>query len=423
MSRDSILGWILTVLVVISLFLSFSIWSQVPGNFSAFKISHDDNKVDPIQTVGPDKILVYFGNSFSTLLKPSAPLFEKSWSIARELLRAGSNLSPEPIGNISRENYKRTKGMEVFFPTPLPANFLKQLFNIEAGDFSSLDGKFINSFLLLDEGELSVYLVDTEDLLYKIGKGSKTQDLNVIIRQIDKSDPPLYANLTADVNIKVVGDVYVSLSPYELPVYALKREQTSEEQIATKFFPDFSITRRIQERDGTVIYTDGQQGLRFYDDGSFEYNIPVSRDARKTQGFYESFITAIDFIAGHGGFPADAYLASYEESSGPSGQTFVFKFRISANGFKIINTDDFINITVEGGQVKNYYRNPSFSTKQIGILDLMTPVEALNTAVSTKNIKVVSDVHPAYVVEDEELKPVWVVETSGMEVIIHSLSE
>jgi hypothetical protein len=53
----------------------------------------------------------------------------------------------------------------------------------------------------------------------------------------------------------------------------------------------------------------------------------------------------------------------------------------------------------------------------------MTPVEALNTAVSTKNIKVVSDVHPAYVVEDEELKPVWVVETSGMEVIIHSLSE
>ena len=93
MSRDSILGWILTVLVVISLFLSFSIWSQVPGNFSAFKISHDDNKVDPIQTVGPDKILVYFGNSFSTLLKPSAPLFEKSWSIARELLRAGSNLA------------------------------------------------------------------------------------------------------------------------------------------------------------------------------------------------------------------------------------------------------------------------------------------------------------------------------------------
>ena len=133
MSRDSILGWILTVLVVISLFLSFSIWSQVPGNFSAFKISHDDNKVDPIQTVGPDKILVYFGNSFSTLLKPSAPLFEKSWSIARELLRAGSNLSPEPIGNISRENISRQRAMEGFLPKQIQDIFLRKIFNLEDG--------------------------------------------------------------------------------------------------------------------------------------------------------------------------------------------------------------------------------------------------------------------------------------------------
>lgn len=53
----------------------------------------------------------------------------------------------------------------------------------------------------------------------------------------------------------------------------------------------------------------------------------------------------------------------------------------------------------------------------------MTPVEALNTAVSTKNIKVINDVYPGYVIQDEELKPVWVVETAGMEVIIQNLSE
>lgn len=423
MTRDSILGWTLIMLVVISLFLSFTIWSQVPGNFSALRMIDDNKKVDPTLTVSPEKILVYLGNSFSTILKPSSPLYDKTWSIAKELLRTQSNASPELIGNIDRDDFKRIKGLEMFFPTPLPANFLKQLFNIEIGDFSLLDGKLINSFLLVNNEELSVYLVDSEDFLYKIGKGSNQQDLNRIIKEIDSSDHPLYAGLTADVNFKVVGDVYISLSPYELPVYSLKQEQISEEQIASKFFPDFSITRRIQERDGTVIYTDGQQGLRFYDDGAFEYNMPVSKDTKRAQSLNEGFNTAIDFIATHGGLPTDAYLASYEEINGPSGPIYIFKFKICANGFKIINTDDFINITVDGNQVKNYYRAPSFTIKQTGILDLMTPVEALNTAVSTKNIKVINDVFPAYIEEDGELKPVWVVETNGMEVIIHSPSE
>jgi len=384
---------------------------------------NDDKKVDPTLAVSPEKILVYLGNSFSTILKPSSPLFEKTWRISKELLTTHSNASPELLGNINRESFTRIKGLEMFFPTPLPAHFIKQLFNISNGDSSLLDGKLIKSFLLIDDGQLSVYLVDSEDFFYKIGKSADSQDLSNIIKEIDSSNPPLYAGLTADVNLKVIGDVYVSLSPYELPTYTLRREQISEEQIASKFFPDFSITRRIQERDGTVIYTDGQQGLRFYNDGAFEYNMPVSKETRKSQTFYDSFNTAIDFIATHGGWPQGAYLESYEEISEPSGTAYIFKFKIRVNGFKVINMGDFVNVTVEGNQVKNYYRKPSFSTKQSGILDLMAPVEALNTAVSTKNIKIINDVYPGYTVENEELKPVWVVETNGIEVIIHSPSE
>lgn len=422
MSRDSVLGWTLIVLVVISLFLSFTIWSQVPGNFSVLKMAYEDNKVDPTLLVKPEKILVYLGNSFHTILKPTSPFYDKSWSISKELLRAHSNASPELVGKISRDNFMRIKGLEVFFPTPLPANLLKQLFNIESGDFSLLDGKLIDSFILVDDGQLSVYLVDSEKSLYKIGKDSK-RNLNSIIKEIEESNPPLYAGLTADVNLKVVGDVYVSLAPYELPMYSLKEEQIQEEQIASKFFPDFSITRRIQERDGTVIYTDGQQGLRFYGSGAFEYNMPVPKEAKKAQSFYESFVTAVDFVATHGGWPKDAYLSSYSEIKGASGPAHIFKFKIGVNGFKVVNGDDLISVTVEGNQVKNYYRNQSFSIKQIGILDLMTPVEALNTAVATKNIKAIEDIYPAYIEEQDELKPVWIVETEGMEVIIHSPSE
>lgn len=300
---------------------------------------------------------------------------------------------------------------------------MKQLFNISSGDTSHLDGKLIKSFSLIDDGELLVYLVDSDGCFYKIGKSSNTEELSSLIKEINDSNPPLFASLTADVNLKVIGDVYVSLLAYELPVYSLKREPISEEHLAPKFFADFSVTRRIEEKDGTVIYTDGQQGLRVYDDGAIEYNLPVSREQRKTQSLYEAFKTAIDFVATHGGWPEGAYLASYEVQSGSSCPTYFFRFKIRVNGFKVINFNDYMSIAVEGGQVKNYYRNVPLLTRQEGIRDLMTPVEALNTAVSTKNIKVINDVYPGYVIQDEELKPVWVVETAGMEVIIQNLSE
>lgn len=423
MSRDSILGWTLIVLVVISLFLSFTIWSRVPGHISATRMIQDEKKADPALAVSPEKILVYLGNSFNTMLKTSSPQYDETWNFYKKFLASQWIINPEPMENINREYFTHKKGLEMFFPAPLPAPFLKQLFNISTQDTSLLDGKLILSVLLVDDGELSGYLTDSDGSFYRIGKGGNTGELNNIIKQINDSNPPLYAGLTADVNLKVKGDVYVSLLPYELPVYSLKSEPISEEHIAAKFFEDFSVTRRIEERDGTVIYTDGQQGLRIYDDGAIEYNLPVSREQRKSQSLYEAFKTAIDFIAAHGGWPKGAYLSSYEIKNASSGPAYSFRFKIRVNGFRIVNLNDYMNVTVEGSQVKNYYRNAPLSTKQEGILDLMTPVEALNTGVSTKNLKVINDVYPGYMIEDEELKPVWVVETAGMEVIIHNLSE
>ncbi|HHV18717.1 MAG TPA: hypothetical protein GXZ27_07650 [Thermoanaerobacterales bacterium] len=423
MSKDSILGWTLILLVVISLFLSFTIWSRVPGHLSVARMIQSEKKVDPTLVVSPEKILIYLGNSFNTMLKTSSPLYDKTWNLSRKLLASQWTISSEPMENINREYFTHRKGMEMFFPTPLPAPFLKQLLNISAWDTSLLDGKLIYSILLIDDDELLCYLTDSDGCFYRLGKSDSTEELSSLIKEINDSNPPLYANLTADVNLKVIGDVYVSLLSYELPVYSMKRESISEERLASNFFTDFSVIRRIEERDGTIIYTDGQQGLRIYDNGAIEYNLPVSREQRKNQSLYEAFKTAIDFVAAHGGWPKDAYLDSYEVKNESLGPTHTFRFKIRVNGFRIINFNDFMNVTVEGNQVKNYYRDVSLSTKQEGILDLMTPVEALNAAVSTKNIKVVNDIYPGYMIEDEQLKPAWVVETAGMEVIIQNLSE
>lgn len=423
MSRDSILGWTLTLLVVISLFLSFTIWSQVPGDLSAFKVFQEQKKIDLVSVVSPEKILVYLGNSFHTMLKSSSPMYDKTWNLSRKLLTSQWTTSSEPVDTVNREYFIHKKGLEVFLPTSLPFSVIKQLFNINIADTSNLDGKLIDSLILIDDEGLVGYLVDSSGKFYQIGKNETAKELNSLISEINDSNPPLFASLPADINLKVSRQVYISLLSYELPVFSLKKEQILEENLASKFFTDFSITRRIEERDGTVIYTDGLRGLRIYDDDVIEYNFPIPREQRKNVSFLEALKTAVDFVATHGGWPKDGYLASYDVKRGASGKTYLFKFKFRVNGFPVVNLDNFLDVTVEGTQVKSFFRSAPISVKQQGVSELMTPIEALDTAVATKNIKTISDIYPGYVIKDDMLQPVWVVKSSGMEVIIQDISE
>ena len=149
MSKDSILGWTLILLVGISLFLSFNIWSRVPGYISVTKINQEENKIDPSTVLSPRKIQVYMGNSLNTIIKGSSPLYERTWDFAKSLLTAQWTISPEPSEAIKRESFRHKKGLELFFPTPLPMSFVKQFLNISTGDISHIDERLIIRWCLL----------------------------------------------------------------------------------------------------------------------------------------------------------------------------------------------------------------------------------------------------------------------------------
>jgi len=425
LSRDSILGWSLILLVAISLFLSFNIWSKVPGHLpSAKTIQNTQEVTDLLTPIKPEKILVYRGDSFTTVLKPSSYFYDKTWDASKKLIALSLTAAPEEVDLAKQDYFIHKNGMEVVFPVPLPMSFIRQLFDISPGEVSGSEEKLIRSFLVIRDKELMCYLIDSSGNYYKIGQVPDTAEVDALIKEINDSDPPMYAKLTAGVNLKVDGEVYVSLLPYELPTYSFKREPIAEEDIASTFFADFSIIRRIEERDGTIIYTDGQQGLRIYSDGRIKYNFPAPTEQKKGSSLYEAFKTAIDFIVSHGGWPEGCYLASYEmPGKTQKDSSYTFNFRLRVGGLNVVNSGDYIKVTVEDNQVKYYYREVTWLIKQEGIKDLMTPVEALNTAVATKNIKTLSDIYPGYMAESNILKPVWIVKTGDLEVIIQDLSE
>ena len=426
MTKDHILGWTLVLLVGISLFLSSIIWSRAPLDlFTKTEYSKGQN-IELDSLVCPEKIMVYMGNlgdTSQTMLRQSSKHYSDAWNTSKDLLASLWTQSPEIVDD-NKELFIRKKSIEVFFTTPLPVSFIKQLIDVKGSDAPAFDGKYISSYVLLEDKGLWGYLVDSDGQLYKLGKNDRALELENLIAQIAESNPASYARLSAEnMNLRATDGLYISLLSYDMPTYTVKREPMPSERQIASFFNDFSVARKIQERDGAVIYTDGQRGLRIYSNGAIEYSYPVGKDQKRDVGLYEALKLAVDFVNTQGGWPQGSYLDSFEVKTGQSGNTYKFTFGIKTNGYSIIDPDNLITVTVEGSQVKNYYRHVISTVKQEGLLELMSPIKALDTAVSTKNIRVVDDVYPGYIIIQDLLKPVWVVKTRGMEVIIQNPSE
>ena len=105
--------------------------------------------------VSPEKILIYLGNSFNTMLKTSSPLYDKTWNLSRKLLASQWTISSEPMENINREYFTHRKGMEMFSYTTT-GSISKTAFKYKCVGYIPFGRKLIYSILLIDDDELYV---------------------------------------------------------------------------------------------------------------------------------------------------------------------------------------------------------------------------------------------------------------------------
>jgi regulatory protein YycH of two-component signal transduction system YycFG len=424
MTRDYVLGWILILMVGISLFLSFAIWSRIPGEQSAEKKVQEEKRVDMATVASPGKILVHLGNASHTLFTPSSSFYDKAWNYSKKAISAiwvGAKAMPVDVG---ADFFEQKAGLEIVFPNPLPVPFVKRLFNIEAGDEVNFNNIMLSSYSLVEDGGLWAYLKDSDGRYYRINKSGDSVELSALLKEVSESNPPLFAAIPpGSVNLKISRGIYVPLLPHDLPQYGVKHEKVINDRLAARFFADFSVARKIEERDGAVIYTDGQRALRIYHDGTLEYSFPGVKEQKKNVSFYDALKTAVDFISIHGGWPQGAFLSSYDISSGLNGTSYNFKFGIRINGYPVVSEKEYLSVTVDGSQVKSFYRNMAIADKPGQIREMISPIKAMDIAVSTRNIKSVEDIYPAYVMDSGEYIPTWVIKSQGHDIIIRNFSE
>ncbi len=125
---------------------------------------------------------------------------------------------------------------------------------------------------------------------------------------------PELANEKFGLDIDVHPSIYVPQDEVVMTSFLLNKEVLDEELLLKTFFVDYNLARVIEERDGGLLYTDGEKGLRLAD-YSFEYSYPRLEEGSTSATYEEALRSSINLVNYHGGWPEHLRLENIELQS------------------------------------------------------------------------------------------------------------
>lgn len=353
---------LLTVLVAISLLQSYLLGYSSPrpepvsqGEYVESVIS--GTPADLKDVVFPDNIILHYGKKGHTVLYPM-PFINHYRNIFDFLkqrsfggLRKTTVLAADIDWNLIRDNYQ---GIEIRFREGLPFSVLQSLMKLSRED-STDDGELISRIWIYSNGvtdEVKTFFI-TEDsrLVYEAVKADvTTSDLGVRLR-LGESLPKYH---TDD------GETYLPEEELAAIRITMPYTQYTAEQLKRSLFVDPSLTRSLQERDGTQIITDSVKGLQLRNDKHwFAFSNPASAPVDSKNESRANLLSAVQFINQHGGWNSTFLFSQLTPKNLNGPQTFLFRQYLE--GFPVMNvkTDSigYMKVVVQKGIISTYERS------------------------------------------------------------------
>lgn len=227
-------------------------------------------------------------------------------------------------------------------------------------------------------------------------------------------------------------------NPLVVAPRVLKKENLDTEKLLRSIFVDIALVRRIEERDGAFIYTDGQRGLRLFDHGELEYTSPKSEPGSEAMERIPALRRTAQYLQLLGGWPEHIFLDSMiatEKLSWNTRQwdTYHVSFLSVQHGMPLIGARAPITLLFSDRGVVYYNRQVKILGENIdeptAMIDprLATPV-ILDKLEQESVDAALSDVYAAYYVRDSialqtVCQPVWVlVFDNNRKAVIHGFT-
>ncbi|GAB6990984.1 YycH family regulatory protein [Paenibacillus pini] len=418
--REMMKSLLLTLLVVGSLVQSYYLIYRLPGGDSVTKTENKYIKTDNMgpeekveNLIYPDKMLIHLGEGKHTAFYPNSTFYNLIYSRLK-------GRSFESFQRIASENTDWNKirnedpGIELTFSQGIPVSLLQRVMQIQSD--SLFDAEQINRiwiYTVPNETKAHALFFSTEGhVVYEAGKVDLTvQDVQ---QHVDFGKNWTPYSLVAN------GDYYIPEKNMDMVEADMDISVYTDEQMRSSLFFDPGITRYIQEKDGSQIYTDTKRSLQVRQEENWmSYSDPSAPPAGESSTD-KDVLAAVDFVNEHGGWNGIYRLGL----SGTSLQKSQVVFQQYYGAYPILDTPNFhygtMKLDLERGNVSAYERSLIYTkqeaqTKRMKKLagGSVLKAELAEIAKSSR----IEDLYPAYVPllteEGLHLSPVWAVKLSN----------
>jgi len=337
--KERLKSIILLVLVCLSLFQTYQLWyGQQPAELATAEDIYERVIIEqprpPEQIIFPETIVIPVENGYYAY-REGEQIYTRLWETLLEQLH--SSFVSNQAGTVSD------------FPEGAPrllSCYLRPL--LPVGSESSL-------LPLLPESELArldliggsetywVRLFTAEEEVLAEAKLTSTQVavLQNLISVAKAEERVLHNLLTGDaaasaagLNVTVNEVIFLPQAQIDLARLPVKPETINREQLLKTFFVDYSLARSIEEKDGAVIYTDGERGLRLTT-GGFEFSYPRLEEGEANQTVAEALNSSGALISFHGGWPSGLRLEIIEQARLGRSVTYSTQWRMYYLGYPL----------------------------------------------------------------------------------------
>ncbi|GIM45851.1 hypothetical protein DNHGIG_14000 [Collibacillus ludicampi] len=410
---ETVKTWILTVLVLFSVVLSFKLWYSVPVYEAVDSSGYVGGTAwgpgkTVTQVLQPTRILVHLGDGRHAVILPDSDPYH----MTRDLLRKAtvSEFTPVTWSESVWESTVTKRSIEYDYGIEVQAQYLAQTLSLPSGMFNSLKARSL--YLMYDADGNMRLLLKGDTAAYWAKVQIPADSLLEIWNMAGKL--PLYA---------LYGDAkhayYLPSDKMKVPVDTYERNVFNTTQLMSSFFVDPSLTRRIAERDGSVILTDGSRGVQFSSSTKMiDYTNPSTDLYTTGEEMDHSLEKAIEFVNDHGGMEG-TYLAV--DGSMQRDITSSYLFRSYINGLPMDDSYFSIRVKMRGNIVFEMVRSvvyPGVLVKREDAYVLSGP--ALLDSLRKRGITntTITDISLCYVPEYAEkdrflLRPVWFIQRKG----------
>lgn len=300
---------VLTILVLISIILTARLFFGVPPLETANPPEYEQlifgELREPESQVLPSLSLESDAGIYQ--LEPWHPAFVAAWEEMKALIkRCRLTNTAEQLPDIPGDRLVRAT-----FPVVTPA---------EIWGNNSLNDLTVEQIIWYENLPGVLWLGEGGDFWSVAALGSGTEDLFAALAAGFAEAP--FMQRPAETALQEYGiaagsGLVLPAEPILMAPRVVSAENLDREKLVRSIFVDLALVRTIEERDGALIYTDGQKGLRIFDYGEIEYSAPKSEPGLEAMEKVTALRRTAQFLQLLGGWPDHLYIKSLDQRKKP----------------------------------------------------------------------------------------------------------